>query len=312
MDALGGLLQGARAQGAFLLRTVMEPPWAMRIEDEAPVTVVAVARGSAWLLPDGAEPARLGPGDLAIVRGPEHYVVADDPATRPRILIHPGQRCTTLRGADVSLEMSLGVRTWGNSEGGGTVLLTGTYEGHSEIAARLLVALPRLVVVRDDDWDSPLVALLGSEIVKTSPGQEVVLDRLLDLLLIAALRNWLSRTDVVAPAWWRADSDPVIGRAVRLIHNDPGRPWTIAGLAAASGMSRAGFARRFTDVVGEPPIAFLTGWRLALAADLLRDPDVTVAAAARQVGYGTPFALSTAFKRAYGVSPREHRRASSE
>jgi AraC-like DNA-binding protein len=81
----------------------------------------------------------------------------------------------------------------------------------------------------------------------------------------------------------------------------------VASLAGATGVSRATLARRFADLVGEPPMAFLTGWRLALAADLLRDPDTTLGAVARQVGYGSPFALSTAYKRAHGVSPRDRR-----
>ena len=96
---------------------------------------------------------------------------------------------------------------------------------------------------------------------------------------------------------------------MRLIYHNPAHPWTVANLAVAVGCSRAVFARRFTGLVGEPPIAFLTGWRLALAADLLRNPDTTIAAVARQVGYSTPFSLSSAFKRAYGVSPNSHRAA---
>jgi AraC-like DNA-binding protein len=83
----------------------------------------------------------------------------------------------------------------------------------------------------------------------------------------------------------------------------------VAALAAETGVSRAALARRFTELVGEPPMTFLTGWRLALAADLLREPDTGLAAVARQVGYATPYALSTAFKRAHGVSPREYREA---
>jgi len=94
---------------------------------------------------------------------------------------------------------------------------------------------------------------------------------------------------------------------LKLIYNNPAHPWTVANLAAAVGCSRAVFARRFADQVGEPPIAFLTGWRLALAADLLRSSQATIGAVARQVGYSTPFALSSAFKRAYGVSPNTHR-----
>ena len=92
-----------------------------------------------------------------------------------------------------------------------------------------------------------------------------------------------------------------------MMHNNPAHPWTVASLAAETGVSRAALARRFNDLVGEPPMSFLTGWRLALAADLLREPDATIGAVAQQVGYGSAFALSTAFKRVRGVSPKEHR-----
>ena len=92
------------------------------------------------------------------------------------------------------------------------------------------------------------------------------------------------------------------------MHSDPARAWTVAGLAAETGVSRAALARRFHEVVGEPPMTFLTGWRLALAADLLCEPDATVGSVAEQVGYGSPFALSTAFKRVRGISPQQHRR----
>lgn len=95
-------------------------------------------------------------------------------------------------------------------------------------------------------------------------------------------------------------------RALRMLHNNPAHPWTLADLAAACGTSRATLARRFAELVGEPPMSFLAGWRLSLAADLLRKPDATIGAVARQVGYGSPFALSTAFKRFHGVSPKEH------
>jgi AraC-like DNA-binding protein len=307
MDALVGLLDGVRARGAFLLRTVMDPPWSMRIQDEAPLTLVAVARGEAWIVPDGDVPTRIGQGDVALVRGPDHYIVADNPETPPTVVIYQGQRCTTLRGDDLALAMDLGVRTWGNSEQGATVLLTGTYEGHSEVSQRLLAALPTLVVVRADQWDSPLVHVLCDDIVKDDAGQEVVLDRLLDLVLVAAVRAWFAQAGAEAPAWWRAHSDPIVGKALRLLYNNPSQAWRVGSLASAVGVSRAAFARRFTELVGEPPISFLTNWRLALAADLLREPDTTIGSVARTVGYGSPYALSTAFKRVYGMSPHQHR-----
>jgi AraC-like DNA-binding protein len=154
---------------------------------------------------------------------------------------------------------------------------------------------------------APLVALLAEELQHEGPGQEVVLDRLLDLLLITALRGWLDRPDARAPGWYAATGDPVVGPALRLLQHNPAHPWTVRDLAAKVGVSRAALARRFTELVGEPPIAYLTTWRLTLAADLLREPDATLASVARRVGYATPFALSAAFKRVRGVSPAEYR-----
>lgn len=307
MDMLEGLLDGPRARGAFLLRAVLDPPWSLRIEDESPLAVLAVVRGEAWLRPDGDAAHRLGPGDVAITRGPDHYTLADDPQTPPTVVILPGQRCTyAADGRPLDEEWSLGVRTWGE-RGGGTVVLVGCYERAGELSRPLLAALPPLLTLPREQWDQPLVRLLADEISRDGPGQRAVLDRLLDLLLVAGLRTWFVRQRDEAPAWFRAQSDPVVGRALRLLHHNPAHPWTVARLAAAAGVSRAALARRFTALVGEPPMSYLTGWRLALAADLLCREDATLGAVARQVGYATPFALSAAFKRERGISPAEHR-----
>lgn len=317
MDALAGLLDGARARGAFVLRAVLDPPWSLRVQDRAPLTLIAQWHGEAWIrFDDGRDgPARLGPGDVAVVRGPDPYTVADDPSTPPRVVIHPGQRSTTPDGADLCDDMDLGVRTWGDAVDGEAVLLVGVYQLAGEVSRRLLDALPRLLVLAGERWASPVLPLLAAEIPHDRPGQDVVLDRLLDLLLIDVLRTWFAGDADAArgkaggePSWLRAHTDPVVGRALRLLHNNPGHPWTVALLAAHTGVSRATLARRFTDLVGEPPMTYLTGLRLDLAANLLREqPDATLEAVARRVGYGSAFALSTAFKRVHGVSPAEHR-----
>jgi AraC-like DNA-binding protein len=309
MDAVAGLLDGPRARGAFLLRSTMDPPWSLRIQDEAPLTLVAMVRGEAWIVPDEGDAVRLEQGDVAILRGPDPYLVADDPATPPQVIINPGQVCTTPDGQELEEMTWLGVRTWGNSPDGSTVMITGTYQMDGEISHRLLRALPTLIVLPEDQLDSPLIPLMADEIVKDDPGQEAVLDRLLDLLLIAVLRAWFARPEAEAPAWYRAYADPVVGPALRLLHNNPAHPWTVAMLADATGMSRAALARRFNELVGEPPMTFLTGWRITLAADLLREPGATVGSVAHQVGYGSSFALSTAFKRVRGVSPQQYRLA---
>ncbi|MFE0965941.1 AraC family transcriptional regulator [Streptomyces fungicidicus] len=309
MDALTGLLEGPRARGAFMIRACFDPPWAVRVEDRAPLTVMLLVRGEAWIAPDGGEPLRLRPGDLAVARGPGPYLCADDPDTAPQAVILPGGECHYPDGRPLNGVMDLGVRTWGDRPDSATVILIGTYRMRGEIGGRLLDALPPLLSLTADVWDCPLTPFLMEEVVRDAPGQEVVLDRLLDLLVIAALRAWFDRPEAEPPAWYLALSDPVAGPAVRLLQDDPAHPWTVAALAAKTGVSRAVLARRFTALVGEPPMTYLTGWRLALAADRLRDTDDTIGAIARQVGYGSAFALSTAFKRVYGVSPQDWRTA---
>jgi AraC-like DNA-binding protein len=309
MDAIAGLLDGPRAREAFLLRCSMDPPWSVRIEDEAPLTALSMVRGDAWVVPDDGEPLVLRAGDVAILRGPDHYTVADDPSTPPQALILPGERCVTPDGHELIDMVDLGLRTWGNAADGATVMLTGTYLLDGEVSRRLLRALPSLLVLAADEWDCPVIPLLADEIVKDEPGQEAVLDRLLDLLVIAVLRAWFARPDTGAPDWYRAYGDPIVGPALRLLHHQPARQWTVAELAREVGVSRAALARRFNDLVGEPPMSFLTGWRIALAADLLLEPGTTIGSVAEQVGYGSPFALSTAFKRLRGVSPQQHRAA---
>jgi AraC-like DNA-binding protein len=285
----------------------MNPPWSVRIQDQAPLSLVSVLRGTAWIVPDGDAPARLDPGSVAVVRGPDSYTFADDPSTPTQVVIHPGQHCTTVGGEDLAQAMDLGVRTWGNDPAGSTSMLIGTYERYTEVGQQLLSVLPRLLVMPSDLWDSPVLAMLADEIVKDEVGQEAVLDRLLDLLLVAVLRAWFAGQEEGAPGWYRAQGDPVVGRALRMLQNSPAQPWTVASLAQEIGVSRAALARRFTDLVGEPPMTFLTAWRLALAADLLLEPEQTIGAVAQQVGYGSAFALSAAFKRVRGVSPKEHR-----
>lgn len=290
--------------------SLLDPPWSLRIQDRAPLTVVSMIRGAAWIMTDaaGSKPRQVNAGDIAIFRGPDPYTIADDPATAPQIFIDPGNVTKTADGEILCETLSLGVRQWGTDANGATLMVTGTYESAGAASQRLLRALPPVIVLQRGDFDTRLLDILVDEATKDEPAQGVVLDRLLDMVLIAALRAWFARND--APAWYHAYSDPLVGKALRLLQHNPAHGWTVASLAEAVGVSRAALARRFTDLVGEPPMAFLTEWRLALAADLLQESDATIESIARQVGYGSAFALSTAFKRHFGVSPRDHRQGS--
>lgn len=309
MDNLGGLLDAPRARGAFALRAVMAAPWCLRDIADSPLTLIAGVAGDFWLAPDDHARLRIGPGDIAVIRTPTHYNLGHDPEASPQMIIHPGQQCCDLEGNSLHDAMMHDVRTWGNDAQGDTLFLVGAYEHLSDISDRLLRALPPVLYLSHGDWESPLVSLLCDEVVKDEPGQAAVLDRLLDLLLTAVFKAWFADQHPDQPDWWRSRGDRIVERALRLMHDQPAYPWTLQQLASAAGASRASLARRFQEVVGEAPMTFLKNWRMALAADLLCQPGETVATVADKVGYASPFAFSTAFKRVRGISPNDHRAA---
>ncbi|MDT0341719.1 helix-turn-helix transcriptional regulator [Streptomyces litchfieldiae] len=193
---------------------------------------------------------------------------------------------------------------------GEMVLLAGQYRMRGEVPRRLLRVLPRMLVVPDDHNCASMRDYIEVHVARGRPGRQIVLDRLLDWLLVCTLRDWFDRPEADPPAWYLALADDVVGPALRAMHRAPDRPWTLAALAAEAGVSRTTLARRFPELVGESPLAYLTGWRMTLAADqLVDDPEATLAAVARGVGYADPFGFSAAFKRVRGMSPSEHRAA---
>lgn len=307
MDPLTDLLDAPRARDAFLLRVTMAPPWAVEVRDQAPLTLVAVTGGTAWFVPGDVGPVRLDTGDLLLVRGPAPYLVADRQDRSPDAVIHPGQRCETPDGRSLELPMRQGVRSWGNDGDGPDTMLIGTYHSAGAVGGRLLAALPPYVVTRAADWRSPLVEVLAEHVHRTGIGQASLLDRLLDALVVAVVQHWAERAGD-APTWLRGTRDPVVAEALRLLHDRPADPWTVASLARATGVSRAALARRFAAETGEPPMGYLAAWRMSRAADLLDGGDWTVSRIAREVGYDSPFTFSAAFKRHHGVAPTGWRR----
>lgn len=309
MDVLDELLAGTRAQDGVFNLTILDLPWALEILDEAPLALAILVRGSGWLARDGLEPQRMEQGDVAIVTGPEPYVVSDSLTTAPQLRIHPGGICEPLPGAPIDYSARLGVRTYGARKSGEVMVASGTYQVAGDVNRRLIMALPPLLVVPAAEVAGSVMDMITSEIQRDAPGQQSVLDRWLDLALITTLRAWFARPDSHAPGWYQAQTDPVAGTALRLLHEDPAYPWNVTELADRVGISRASLARRFSAIVGEAPMSYLTGWRITLAADQLRSTRDTVETIARRVGYANAFALSVAFKRVRGVTPTAHRRA---
>jgi AraC-like DNA-binding protein len=305
VDALGDVLDGVRARSASFCRVELWPPWALRIADHAPLALVTTVRGEAWVVPGDEGPVRMRPGAVALIKGPAPYTFADDPATSEQIVVGPGN---ALHGPDGQPLPGDALRAHGGAPDRATVLASGTYQVSGDVGRRLLDVLPRVLVVpAGNAAPGAGLRLLADEVGASAPAQQVMLDRLLDVALIETLRAWFASPAANAPGWYAAHADPVVGPALQLLHSDPARSWTLERLARAVGASRATVARRFSAVVGEPPMAYLANWRVTLAADLLRSTDLTIEAIAHQVGYSNGFALSVAFQRLRGVRPSAHR-----
>jgi AraC-like DNA-binding protein len=293
MDVLDDLLDRARARGATFGQMVLAPPWGVTFQTSLPLAVHAVLGGEAWVMAD-EHSVRLLAGDVALVRvpGASHVASCEQPSlvvledaierfgTQPREIVFPGERTAEL--------------------------VCGAYSFSGDLCAALLDTLLPIVHLRagvDTVALRSLLALLADELARLKPGQQVVLDRFLDLILVHALRAHYTQPDSNPPRWYLALDDRLIGAALRAIHERPAHDWTVATLATVAGLSRAAFARRFAELVGEPPLSYVTSWRMKLARERLREPTATIAQVAAEVGYGNEYAFSAAFKRHTGNPP---------
>ncbi|MGP9538318.1 cupin domain-containing protein [Brachybacterium sp. AOP43-C2-M15] len=310
MEILTEVLGNLRSSGALIDRSLLTEHWSVRVETGSSITVATLLRGSGWLHQQGRDAEPLGARDLAILTGRGPILLSSDldGAAEPTCVVTAEGSCLDAEGAVLANErVGLDARVRRERLAAESVLLTGTLPTSGRIAERLLSALPNAVVVPREEQRSTALDLLESELGNDEPGQQAVLDRLLDLVLIGALRDWFALAEVSAPAWYGAAGDPVVGPALGALHADPAQEWTVASLARRAGVSRAAFARRFAEVMGEPPISYLSGWRLCQAADRLELSDDTLDSIARQVGYSSSFALSAAFTREYGMRPSRYR-----
>lgn len=303
-DVLTQVLEAVHLGGALSARTELRAPWALRFgATERRAGFHVVAEGKCWASVESTdESVALGPGDVVVFPHGAAHTLGDDPVT-PAVEfvdlvadLSPGERVTVPSG----------------DSGDPTILLCGSYSFAVNGVNPLLRGLPHLLhVPASQTRGSALeaaVQLLAAEAHGVDSGSALAVDRLVDLLFVYALRAWLGQQDSAsARSWFGALQDPVVGPAVRAIHDDPTHAWTVAALARRSGLSRAPFARRFRQAVGEPPLAYVTRWRMTVAADLLERGE-RIASVAHQVGYDNEFAFAKAFKRVRGVAPGQLRR----
>ncbi|NUT96631.1 MAG: AraC family transcriptional regulator [Saccharothrix sp.] len=225
-------------------------------------------------------------GFHVVIKGSCELRTADE-----RITLHAGDVVCAPRGSSYDL-----------SGTGPALLLCGAYL--LDRPHPLLADLPTFVHVTARGRLAAAICLLRAELDQPGTGADAAVKALVDMLLLYVLRTWFE--DHPSPVL----HDTAITKALHAIHHSPQAPWTVQSLGGEAGLSRAAFAKRFTDLVGQPPLAYLTWWRMTTAAKLLRDTDAPLGALAARTGYTSEFAFSKAFKRAHGVAPGEYRRHS--
>lgn len=301
-DAMSDALSLVRMHGEVVCAVENGAPWSLSFHK--PVSYFHIVdHGALWLIQDGAVPVRLIDGDLVILPLGGGHVLTTDPAL-PATPIE-----TAIPGLG---DHRGGVMRFGGP-GESASLMCGQFGFDGVLASRLLQVLPPIVHIRPDpghplEWIRLTRHFLADEAYHPKPGSAIMIARLIELLFIQAIREW----GVNSPGslgWLGGLNDPQIGRALAAIHNDPAHTWTVEKLALIAGFSRSVFAARFTHVVGQTPLKYVTAWRLNLAADHLRSGSMKIGEIAAVVGYGSEAALSRAFKAQFGISPAAFRRA---
>jgi AraC-like DNA-binding protein len=192
-------------------------------------------------------------------------------------------------------------------EGPLTRLVCGAVRFDHPAARNLVAALPDVIRIEADgaerDWMQGTLALMAMETRDLRAGGEAVITRLSDILVIQAIRSWMEADPTAQSGWLGALRDPQIGRALSLIHGDPARAWTVDSLARQLAMSRSSFAARFTELVGEPAMQYVTRWRMQVATTSLQEEGATVSELADRLGYRSEAAFARAFKRVVGIAP---------
>ncbi|MBL7493156.1 AraC family transcriptional regulator [Frankia sp. AgB1.9] len=298
MDVLTDVLAALETGPTLCARTRAHAPWGLRFGGNQGFGFHVILQGTCWLTTGDEPPRALQAGDVVLLAAGAEHTLADAPASPAVTFRLDRERHSTRLGHE---------HVAGVAGGAPTVLLSGAYRLEKHRPHPLLATLPDVVHLpnRRRNGLHAAVDLLGAEVEEQEPGAEAIVSSLVDALLVYILRAW---QEDHPSGWSRALADPAIGPSLHRMHRDPARPWTVEQLGAAAGLSRATFTRRFTALVGEPPLTYLIRWRLTTAARILRQQDVPLSVVAHRVGYTSEFAFAKAFKREYGLAPGTYRR----
>jgi len=303
MDALNEVLRTLHLKSSISCRPEFSAPWGLRVPyfpGHAGFSVVT--RGSCWLELEGEKrQIALAGGDFVMFPHGSAHVMRDAPGSRP----------VNIERLLISCDSSKNSLSYG-AGGALTTLVCGWFEFEGRETNPLISSLPAVIHIKGEEgravpWLETTLQHLASETAWALPGAETVIGHLADITFIQSVRAYISNAGESKKGLVRAMSDPQIEQALALVHNAPQESWTVASLALRVGMSRAGFAARFRELVGEPPMQYLTRWRMHKAAELLRSGPESLTEIARRIGYEAEAAFSKAFKHWAGHAPGAYR-----
>ena len=298
MDVLSDAIGVMRTGRPHSTEIRKRAPWGVRAEPFSGAGFHVVLEGTCWLIPPAGAPIAMGVGDVVCLPHGCGHALVDNPST-PLTGTPSASLATVQPSAD---------------DNATTILLCGAYTLDRTRPHPLFAELPEVIHLPASlgrrSRLHAAVNLLGDEIAEPRHGSGAVVSALLDTMLLYIVRAWLDEQAEGSPAtgWAATLNDPAIMAALHHIHQEPARQWTVETLGATAALSRAAFSRRFSSLVGKPPLGYLTWWRMTLAARLLRDGDKPMQAVAEQTGYTSEFAFAKAFKREYGIAPGQYRR----
>ncbi|MDI4235473.1 MULTISPECIES: AraC family transcriptional regulator [unclassified Bradyrhizobium] len=309
MDLLSDIISVSRLGRPHSARVHRRSPFHRRLAQSEAAGFHVVLRGTCWVAAPGFEPAQLRPGDIVFFpRGSAHALME-----KPTAVSFDGDQETSSNISIEQLESTENCRVK-NALSANVAMLCGAYLLDRSCFHPLLEEMPEMLHFPAEagaQWQlRATIELLGAEVDRGLLGVDTAICALLDLMFLYILRTWLAESSHRrrTAGWSAALKDSRIAAALAGIHSEPAKPWTVATLASAAGLSRAAFARRFSSLLGQSPAAYLTLWRMMVATRLMRDSDLQLAAIAAQIGYSSEYAFAHAFKRLHGISPGAYHR----
>jgi AraC-like DNA-binding protein len=301
MDILAQVLDRVRLGGTLLFHFELGHPWNLALPERPYALFHYLSRGSATLALEQGEELRMDAGDFVVVTRGERHLIYSDRRTEPLPILEIDR-----------LPQQLGVVRHGGRAKPLSTMICGNFTVSRPLYGSVLQLLPPLLVLKptaDGGWLEAILRRMVNESALERPGQRVALSRLTEVLFVEVLRSWIKTLSPGQGGWLGAISDPHIGPALKLIHENPERPWTLRDLGHRVGLGRSVFSARFSRLVGQSMQRYVISRRMAEAAYLLESTDDGIARIASRVGYETAAAFSKLFHRHHGLSPGRYRAA---